>query len=243
MSHASNVTGAVQDAAAIGKIARESGALFVLDAAQTAGTVAIDMAAMAVDAVAVPGHKGCLGPQGTGALCLARELPVRCWREGGTGSSRALDLQPEEWPARLEAGTGNTGGVLGLLAGLAFLQERGIASVHRHERGLVSLLAEELAPCLRDESIRWIGPPPEAVDRVGVVSLLVAALAPEEVGLALDAHGIAVRTGFHCAPYVHDALGSSGSGTVRVSPGPFTTPEEIVQAAGVLRSLAGRAGG
>lgn len=231
--HASNVTGAVQPVEAIGRIAREAGALFLVDAAQTVGLVDVDVNAMCIDLLAFPGHKALLGPPGTGGLYVSERADLSPWREGGTGGDSEYPTQPKEFPTWLEAGTPNTVGLAGLDAALAALRP---ADALAHLRTLTERLVDALAD---DRRINIVGDVPVGRS-VGVVSLNIADKMPDEVAAQLnDTFDIAVRAGLHCAPCAHRALGTFPTGTVRISPGHETTPEDIDQLAAALRQIAG----
>lgn len=235
LTHASNVLGTVQPVAEIGRLAREHDLLFLVDAAQTIGVLPLDVQAMNIDLLAFPGHKSLLGPTGTGGLYVGPRARPRAWREGGTGGDSSSETQPKEYPYYLEGGTPNVLGVAGLSAGLAYVQSRGLADIHAHEVGLVERLWRRL-----DEmpGFEVFGHRDHA-RRVGTLSFRSAALAAAELGGILDeAFGIAVRPGLHCAPYIHRALGTFPDGTVRVSPGPFTTAEDIDALAAALGEVA-----
>lgn len=241
MTHASNVLGTIQDAAAVGAIAREHDLLFCLDAAQTAGVVPLDVDAMRVDLLAFPGHKGLLGPTGTGALYVGRRCPapgagLAAWREGGTGGDSASPTQPRLFPYYLEGGTPNTVGIAGLAAGVGVVRERGIDAILRHERALVRTLVERLGG---DE--RFVVYGPRGTDRrVGTLSINVAGLDPQDAAAILDdSFDIAVRPGLHCAPYCHRALGTFPAGTLRISPGPFNTEGDVTALLEALDQMAG----
>lgn len=234
-SHASNVTGAVQDFTPVAGMLRQAGARILADCAQTAGR--LDLRALDVDAYAIPGHKGLHGPPGIGALCLAEALPVVALKEGGTGSSLATDRMPRELPQALEAGTPNTPGILGWLAGIRWTEARGIPRIHEHECNLVEGLRQALAPLEEAGKLRRIG----AASREGfvaVLSLTFDELDPAEVALALEQNEIHVRAGFHCAPYVHAYIGSEEGGTARLSLGACNTAEEVARAAEVIADIA-----
>ncbi|MBI4718661.1 MAG: aminotransferase class V-fold PLP-dependent enzyme [Planctomycetes bacterium] len=229
--HASNVMGTVQPAAELGRIAREHDILFLLDAAQSAGVLEVDVREMHVDLLTFPGHKSLLGPTGTGGLYAGPRAELRPWREGGTGGDSVTPTQPRELPTWLEAGTPNTVGLAGLNASLEGLQPD---TVHAHEQRLVRRLRGALAD---DERIRIVGPTCDV--GVGVVSLLVRGVTPQDAAAILDeSFGICVRPGLHCAPFVHRALGTFPDGTVRVSVGHATTDAEVDQLAAALREIA-----
>ncbi len=233
MIHASNVTGAIQDAAAVGRVVRAHGALFCLDAAQTIGLLPIDVDAMNVDLLAFPAHKALLGPPGVGGLWVGPRCdPVmRPWREGGTGGDSSSPAQPVEWPHRLEAGTANTAGIIGLGAAL----KRPIEGRLAHERELRRMLMDRLEG---DGRFAVVGPR-DSGRCVGVVSLNVAGSDPHDVAAILDdSFDIAVRAGLHCAPGVHRRLGTFPAGTVRASFGPFNTEADVDRLAHALDQIA-----
>jgi cysteine desulfurase family protein len=227
ITHASNVTGAIQPAAEVGKIAREHGCLFLLDAAQSVGDVPIDVAALGVDLLAAPGHKGLLGPLGTGVLYVRPgvEAQLRSLRQGGTGSRSENDRQPDFLPDKYESGNLNVPGILGLGAGVAYLRQQGIAAIRSHTMQLTERLLAELRAI---ERVKVYGLE-SAERRVGIVSVNVAGADPQEVAGILDsAYRIQARSGLHCAPRMHEALGTLVSGgTLRFSIGPFNTSEDI----------------
>jgi cysteine desulfurase/selenocysteine lyase len=230
--HASNVTGIIQPVEAIGRVTRECDCLFLVDAAQSAGVLEIDVQAMNIDLLAFPGHKALLGPTGTGALCVGPRAQLTPWREGGTGADSVHPTQPQQLPTWLEAGTQNTVGLAGLNVALDGLQpEQTLA----HERRLIERL---LGAILDDPRIRAVGDPTPA-RCLGVISFTVAGKSPFEVAACLDnSFSIAVRPGLHCAPYLHRELGTFPEGTVRASLGPTTTESEIDTFAVALGEIA-----
>jgi len=237
--HASNVHGLAQDATALGAIAARHGALFVLDAAQTGGVLPLDVAAMRVDALALTGHKGFFGPTGTGALVLSERVAerIRPLLHGGTGSRSEDEHMPEFLPDRLEAGTANTFGAAGLLAGIQYVTERGVASIARHE---AELRVRLLAGLRAIPGVTVLGDAPGAA--TAVVSF-VCPLAPSDLAFLLgERYGIAVRPGLHCAPRAHRTLGTLPAGTVRLAPGALTPPDAVDEVcaavADLLRTLA-----
>lgn len=220
--HASNVTGALLPVGEIGSIARGKGIPLLVDAAQTAGVVPIDVESMGISMLAFSGHKGLLGPQGTGGVYLTSDLSVRPLMEGGTGSHSEHLWQPEERPVGFESGTPNTPGIAGLNAGLHFLFEKGLKSIWEHETALAKKIAEGLA------SMKGIRLYPSGSPSVPVVSFNMEGVDGTEVSAILDEHyGIAVRSGFHCAALAHQTLGTAEAGTVRVSPGFFNTDQDV----------------
>ncbi len=247
MTHASNVLGTIQDVAAVGAIAREHDVLFCLDAAQTAGVVPVSVKAMNIDLLAFPGHKSLLGPTGTGALYLGERCPgssldvddakrLNPWREGGTGGDSSTPTQPAEFPHYLEGGTPNTVGLVGLGAGVDYVNKQGLGATLEHEQQMVQTLIDRFA---EDERFTVYGTR-DATRRVGTVSLNINGFDAPDVGSILDdSFGIAVRPGLHCAPYTHRRLGTFPDGAVRVSPGAFNTGEQLDQLIDALDQIAG----
>lgn len=238
--HASNVTGAVQRLADVGRMAREAGVLFLVDAAQSLGHVPIDVTQMHCDLLAAPGHKGLLGPLGTGALYFAPgvEQQLVPTRQGGTGTRSDEDIQPTSIPDRYESGNLNVAGIVGLNAGVAEVQRRGLDAIGEHERQLTERLLAGLAEI---RGVTLYGPRSyEPGRRVGVVSFNLNGFEPQELAALLDStRSIQVRAGIHCAPRMHQALGTSPRGTVRFSVGMFNTMEDLDAAVEVLREIAG----
>jgi cysteine desulfurase family protein len=236
LTHASNVLGTVQPVAEVGRIARERDLLFLVDAAQTAGVIPIDVRALHIDLLAFPGHKSLLGPTGTGALYVGPRATLRAWREGGTGGDSASETQPREFPYFLEGGTPNVLGVAGLAAGVKYVQEQGLDKIHAHEVRLAERLWRRLDEIGGYEVFGHRDPG----RRVGTLSFRSEALPAAELGGILDqAFDVAVRPGLHCAPYIHRSLGTFPEGTVRVSPGPFSTEQDIDHLARALAEIAG----
>lgn len=219
LAHASNVSGSLQDIEAIGAKVRESEALFLVDAAQTAGTIPIDIERQSIDLLAFPGHKGLLGPQGTGGLYVGPRAQLRPFREGGTGVLSSDPLQPEIYPYCLEAGSPNTWGLALWLKALDYLLNVTVEEVRRHKRQLTEVFMEKISAY---DSICLHGPV-DIDQRVAVFSLTFKDWLPDQAARVLDErYGIAVRSGLHCAPDAHRCLGTLPLGTVRVSPGLFT---------------------
>lgn len=237
ITHASNVGGGVQDAAAVGDICRARGIPFALDAAQTAGHWEIDFDRWGLSALSVPGHKGLMGPSGIGALLLSQDFAreLRPIVTGGTGSASDLELQPMYMPDRFESGTPNLPGIYGLEAAVSFILRTGTAALQAHETALTARLLAQLPEiphiCLAG--------PWELANRVGVVSVDFQEVDNAEAAFRLeDAYGILTRCGLHCAPAAHKTLGTFPQGTVRFSFGWFTTPEEIDAAASAIAEIA-----
>jgi cysteine desulfurase family protein len=224
ISHVSNVSGTIQPIAGVSAIAREAGVLFLLDAAQSAGAVPIDVVAGGIDLLAVPGHKGLYGPQGTGLLYAAPHVSLKPLLAGGTGSNSTSEDQPESLPDGFEAGTHNLPGIAGLKAGIEFVMAQGVAVIGAHERSLVSYAMERL----RDVPGIRLHCPADAAVRGAVLSFTAAGIDSSALAFELDRRfEIAVRAGLHCAPRAHRTLGTFPDGTVRMSPGWFTTSEDI----------------
>ena len=232
--HASNVLGTMQPVAEVGGICRRHQALFLVDAAQTAGILPIDMQGMQIDLLAFPGHKAMFGPPGTGVLLVGQRVQPVPWREGGTGFDSEDPVQPRQLPYLLEGGTPNTLGVAALRAGLRFVTGEGLDRIRGHEQRLLTRLIESL----RDNpKIRLYG----SLDlsrRVGSLALNREGYTASEVGMILDnAFEIAVRPGLHCAPYLHRELGTAPEGAIRISPGYFNTEEDIERCLSALEQL------
>lgn len=236
VTHASNVTGNSVDIARVAAMAHAVGALAIVDASQSAGTAHIDMRAMGLDVVCFTGHKGLMGPQGTGGLAVAEGIDVAPWAMGGTGVHSFDALQPLEWPTRLEAGTLNGHGIAGLSAGLDFIEAQGgVEAIAAHERSL----AERFLAGVREiPGIVLYGAFDQPV-RSAIVSLNVGDIDSAEISDALmQGWGIATRPGAHCAPLMHRALGTERQGIVRFSFGYFNTDEEVDTAIDALCDLA-----
>lgn len=214
VTHASNLTGDVYDVAAMARIAHEHGALFAIDAAQTAGLVPIDMQADGIDAVAFTGHKSLYGPQGTGGLALMPEVDLPSFKVGGSGTHSYDRLHPSFYPEHLEAGTLNGHGIAGLLAGVEYIRDTGIAAIGRR----TSELAERFEAGVRAiPGVRVYGGH-GGVGRTGIVALNIGDIDSSQVSDALNyEYGICTRAGAHCAPLMHRALGTDRQGAVRFS--------------------------
>ena len=217
MTHMSNVLGAAQDVAAVGRLCRRRGVLLLVDCAQTAGHLPLTPRAWGAALLAMPGHKGLLGPHGTGALWVREDVKLAPLRQGGTGSASESMFQPRMMPDALESGTLNLPGIAGLRAGLRE------ALAHREEAHAATAA---LCDALRGELSAMPGVRVYTPTGASLVSFGVAGIASQEVAAALDSMGIAVRGGLHCAPGVHRFLGTLESGAVRVSPGLYNTKED-----------------
>ena len=233
-THASNLTGNLVDIARVGAFARAHGLLFIVDASQTAGVFPIAMEEMGIDVLCFTGHKGLMGPQGTGGLCIREGVELRPWKVGGSGVQTYLETQPEEYPTRLEAGTLNGHGIAGLSAALDFIRETGPDAIRRKEAGLMRRF---YAGVSATEGVTVYGD--FSGDRAAVVALNIRDYDSGQVSDALsEDYGIATRPGAHCAPRMHRALGTVEQGAVRFSFGWFNTEDEVDAAAAAVRELA-----
>ena len=234
LTHASNVLGAIQDVPALARVAHRHGALFALDAAQTAGHYPIDMQAMGIDILVVPGHKGLLAPYGTGAVITLRDVGIRPWRDGGTGTKSDARLHPEELPYRLESGTLNAAGIAGLNAAIKFINETGLNTIAAKQR----LDIQQLLEVLQEEERVTLYGPKDASQRAGLVSFNVEGLRSAEFGQKMnDEWKVAGRPGLHCSPLSHRAAGTFPDGSYRLSPGYFTTADAIEAACEGIRRI------
>lgn len=222
-NHVSNVFGFIQPVEEIAALCRSRKVPLIIDASQSAGILPLDMAALDAAFIAMPGHKGLYGPQGTGVLLCRDESGVRTLLEGGTGSLSIQQEMPDFLPDRLEAGTHNVPGIAGLLAGVRFVRRRGVANICERERRLALLAADGL----RTIPGVYVYAMPGLRTQAGVLSFTVKGRDVEDVGMALAARDIATRTGIHCAPLAHRTAGTLDSGTVRLSFSDFNTPEEV----------------
>ena len=233
-THASNLTGNIIDLVRVGRIARANGMMLVVDASQTAGAVEIDMEAMNIDVLCFTGHKGLMAPQGTGGLCIREGVEIRPFKVGGSGVHSYDREQPQDYPTRLEAGTLNSHGIAGLSAALDYLQEVGLDAIRRKEMELMDRFYE---------GVRGI--PGVTVygdfsgERTAVVTLNIG---DEDSAVISDAlfedYDISTRPGAHCAPRMHQALGTVDQGAVRFSFSWFNTPEDVDAAVTAVRELA-----
>lgn len=231
----SNVCGSVQPFEKIARIAKKHNIPFLLDASQGAGSIDIDMSEQGIDFLAVPGHKGLLGPTGTGALCINSSLEIRTLMEGGTGSESKILSQPYMLPDRFEAGTLNVAGITGLSAGIDYVISRTPGEILRHENKLINRLAESIASI---PNVRLVGYNPQK-RRTGVLSFVIDGVDSLMLSSQLNIdYSIAVRAGFHCAYTAHSSLGTEKTGTVRISSGPFTEEAEIDMAIRAIREIA-----
>ena len=229
--HASNVSGVVQPVRELGAVCREKGVPLLVDAAQTAGMLEVTLDALNADMIALPGHKGLLGPHGTGLLALREGVDPEPLILGGTGSASESIRQPELLPDRYESGTLNLPGIAGLLAGIEFVAPQR-ADIHRYEAGLNDRLRRQLTQI---PGLRILGA--ENAPRVAITSVIPEGGDSAALADALDASGVAVRGGLHCAPAMHSYLGTMLSGAVRFAPGPFNTERDIDDTAALVARL------
>lgn len=239
MMHASNVCGTVLPIGAVGAFAHKHGLKFIVDCAQTAGVLPIDMEAMHIDALAFTGHKGLLGPQGIGGFILKEEMIalIDPLLSGGTGSISHTEDIPEFMPDRFEPGTMNLPGIVGLYAGLQWLEQTGIDSIRDHELVLTERFLNGLEPLEKSGLIRIVGRR-DCKDRTGVVSIQTLTKELSQAAFELDAaYGIMTRVGLHCAPSAHMTLGTYPTGTIRFSFGWWNTSEQVDQALAALKEI------
>ena len=233
-THASNLTGNIIDVAAVGRIARDHGLLFVVDASQTVGAVPMDMEAMNIDILCFTGHKGLMAPQGTGGLCIREGVEVRPFKVGGSGVHSYDKEQPKPYPTRLEAGTLNSHGIAGLSAALDFIEQTGVETIREKERSLMRRFYEGIS---RIEGVTVYGD--FDAERTAVVALNIRDYDSGAVADALyEEYAIATRAGAHCAPRMHMALGTADRGAVRFSFSWFNTEAEVDQAVAAIVQLA-----
>lgn len=222
-NHVSNVFGFVQPIEEIAQICRERDVPLIIDASQSAGVLPLDMRVLRAAFIAMPGHKGLYGPQGTGVLLCGEGSPIQTVMEGGTGSLSAQQEMPDFLPDQLEAGTHNMPGIAGLLAGVRYVRQKTMESICQKERRLALMAAEGLRniPGVRVLSM------PKLQQQTGVLSVVSEGKDVETIGSRLSKRGIAVRTGLHCAPLAHRSGGTLETGTIRLSFSDFNTSEEV----------------
>ena len=233
-THASNLTGNLLDLEKISAIAKKHDLLLIVDASQTAGCLPIDMGALGIDVLCFTGHKGFMGPQGTGGLLIREGVEIRPWKVGGSGVQSHSRAQPDAYPTRLEAGTLNGHGIAGLLAAVQFLEQTGMDAVHKKEYALMRRFYEGVR-CLPGVTVYG----DFDTDRAAIVALNIRELDSGSVADTLsEVYGIAVRAGAHCAPRMHAALGTTEQGAVRFSFSYFNTEAEIDTAITAVREIA-----
>jgi len=225
--HASNVSGTIMPVADVAKAAHKAGALILVDAAQTGGVLPVDMKEMGADFIAITGHKGLLGSTGIGVLLISPDFDtsrLESFIQGGTGSRSELEEQPDFLPDKYESGTANLAGIAGLLAGIRWIQQKGIEQINAHEKELRQRLISGLS-IIRGVEIYGRQ---DSDSSVAIVSITIKGKNASEVGFRLDEEfGILTRVGLHCAPAAHHSIGSFPEGTVRLAPGIFTTMNDI----------------
>ncbi len=233
-THVSNLTGTIFPIEDIGMLCKRYQIPYLVDAAQSAGVLEIDVKKSNISFLAVPGHKGLLGPQGTGALLINSDLTINHLKEGGTGSESSNLYQPDFYPDKFEAGTPNLPGIAGLNEGLKYIKNKGIKSIYSHEKKLLDLFITEIK---KNPKIQIYGP--ESInDRCGVVPINIDNVDSSEVAYILDTkYNIAVRPGLHCAPLAHKTIGTEKIGAVRFSVGPFNKEVDIKLAANALYEI------
>jgi len=224
ITHVSNLTGTIMPIEEIGKISKEKGILFLVDASQSAGIYPIDVERMNIDFLAFPGHKGLLGPQGTGGLFIRDSILTDTIIQGGTGSDSYSIFQPEIMPDKFESGTLNMPGIVGLKEGLNYILERGIEDIQKKEEELTEYFIMELS---KIDGVKIYGPS-DLKKRAGVIPINILDLDSSELAYILDEkYDICVRPGLHCAPLAHKTINTFEQGAVRFSIGPFNTFEDI----------------
>lgn len=236
VNHGSNVIGTVQPIAEIGRICRENGVLFLIDSSQTAGKVPIDMESQSIDILCFTGHKSLMGPMGIGGMYVREGVEIRHTRAGGTGVRSAVRGHLDEYPYRMEYGTPNLPGIAGLHAGVEWIRLRGVDAIYEHEMGLLRRLRDGLVAI--DGVTLYCQDDLE--NHISVLIFNVDGKEAMDVGTILDVdYGIACRTGLHCAPMVHEQLGTDKiHGAVRFGIGPFNTEEHIDAAIAAVREIA-----
>lgn len=234
LTHASNVTGTIMPIEEVGKITKEAGILFLVDGAQTAGVYDINVKEMNIDLLALPGHKGLMGPQGTGILYIREGIDVMHFKEGGTGSKSEELIQPIMLPDRYESGTPNTPGIVGLGAGVEFILKEGLDKIRNHEKQLTHYFIEELK---KIDLVKIYGPK-DAEKQGAVISINIGDEDSSEIAFILDkVFNIAIRSGLHCASMAHKTIKSLEQGTVRFSIGYFNTKDDIDKAIEAIKDI------
>ena len=237
LNHASNVTGTLLPVGEVGRMAKEHGLLFLVDAAQTAGAYPIDMESDGIDLLAFTGHKSLYGPQGTGGLVIGERINEKEMiplKHGGTGSRSEFEEQPDFLPDRFESGTPNAVGIAGLLAGVRFVLKQGVEPIRRHESHLI----EKLIEGFKDIPQITLYGPEEMKDRIATLSFNIENLSPSEVASLLEEEfGILSRPGLHCVPSAHKTIGTFPKGTVRFSLSTFTSDGEVKRSIEAVRHL------
>jgi len=235
VNHSSNLLGTIMPVADIAELTRRHGIKLLVDAAQSAGIIPIDVRSMGIHMLAFPGHKGLLGPQGTGGLFIDPEMDLLPLLHGGTGSQSEAREQPLVRPDRYEAGTQNTPGLAGLKTGVQHVLNETVQNIHTKEWALTQRLIEGLMPV---NGVKLIGPE-LGEQRTGIVAFNLEGVDPSELSFILDQHyRIAVRAGFHCTPLAHACAGTSATGAIRASVGIYTTDAEIDALTNAIKEIA-----
>lgn len=233
-THMSNLTGTILDVQRIGEIASKRDILYIVDAAQSLGVLDVDVEKMNIDILCYPGHKGLLGPMGTGGLYIKEGIELEHIKEGGTGSFSSDPFQPSIYPDRLESGTCNGAGIIALGKGIDFINEVGIENIRKHEEGLKELFISLLAD---DPDFKLYGPLDER--QGAVVPINIKDMDSSELGYILsEDYDIYIRPGLHCAPLAHKSIGTTDVGAARFSFGYFNTVEEVHEAVRILKEIA-----
>jgi cysteine desulfurase family protein len=234
MIHVSNVCGTINPISRVGAIAKKHGIPFLVDAAQSAGVLPIDMKKDNISMLALAGHKALYGPPGTGALCIENGIKLDTLLEGGTGSNSLDPRQPEELPDRFESGTVNAVGICGLSKGIDFLNRVGMETIKHHDLMLTKILLEDLSVIKGLNIYGYL----TCNDRLGVVSVTLEGTECTNAALVLDErYGIAVRAGYHCSYLAHNTIGTRETGTIRLSIGAFNSIKDIKTAVYALNEM------
>lgn len=237
MTAASNVTGTIMPLEETGRIAVRKGVLFMVDGAQGAGHMELDVKKNHIDILAAPGHKGLLGPQGTGLLYIREGVRIQPLLAGGTGSKSKQEEQPQDFPEGYEAGTVNAPGIIALGAAIRFINRVGVRAIENHERKLTQKLQTGLK---KIAGVQLYGPE-NVADKTAVIAMNIRGIDCEEAaGLLNDKYGIAVRAGFHCSPRAHETIGTADTGCIRICPGFYTSEKELEAVIRAIREIAGR---
>jgi len=233
-THISNLTGTIMPIEEIGKVAKRNNIYYLVDAAQSAGVYEIDVKKMGIDMLAFPGHKGLLGPQGTGALYIGDNIDLRELKQGGTGSISHLLEQPDVNPDKYESGTPNGPGIVGLGTGIKYILETGMDNIRKHEEALTRYFIEEIS---KINGVKAYGPL-SVKEQAAVVPINIKNEDSSEISYILDEYyNIAVRPGLHCAPMAHKTIGTFEQGVVRFSFGPFNTFKDVEVGIEALRKI------
>lgn len=231
----SNVTGTVMPVEEIGEFAQKHGIVFMIDAAQGLGSIPFDLGSCRAQMVAGSGHKSLLGPQGTGFLYLNKDIKLRTLKEGGTGTESTNLNQPEKSPERFEAGTLNVPGAAGLNEGIRYIMSEGINNIRKRECEITGYLQDEIR---KTDGVIIYGPD-SCEKKTAVIAFNIEGIDCEEAASLLnERYGIAVRSGYHCAPVAHKVIGTEKTGCIRISPGIFTTYDDILKTAAAIKEIA-----